>query len=152
MSFFASPHIAADAQAAAEAALVLEQAAEAQLKFVRGQDDEHVACRQGHELPRFAPTKSGRIPKGIRAVGPYADGTFDLIRVCSSCGLELSMYSGPGGRLIENKPRRKYPKGYLAKGMGRIPPKLARAVGWERIEDVVLATATLPPTEEDETA
>ena len=141
---------AADAQAAAEAAATLEQAEAAQLKFVRGQDDEFVACRQGHELPRFAPTKSGRIPKGIRAVGPYPDGTFDLIRVCPSCTMEVAMYSGPGGRLIENKPRRKYPHGYLAKGMGRIPPSLARAVGWERIEDVVLATATPPPTEESE--
>ena len=124
--------------------------ADVQLTFLRNLDDEFVACRQGHELPRLAPTRSGRLPKGIRAVGPYRNGVFDLKLTCASCGLEISMLTGARGAGVDaSKPRRKYPHGYLAKGIGRIAPGLAREVGYERIADVLIATATPAETEED---
>jgi hypothetical protein len=118
-----------------------------QQKFLENLDDKYVACRQQHVLPRLAFTKSGTIPAGIRVVGPYRDGTFDLIRVCA-CGMEVSLFTGKGGRLIEDKPRRRYPKGYLAKGIGRIHPGMARQEGLDRIGDVLFANATPAPEEE----
>jgi hypothetical protein len=116
-----------------------------QEKFLADMDDSYVACRQQHDLPRLAFTKSGKLPKGIEAVGPYRDGTFDLIRRCASCGMQVGLYTGPGGRLLEDKPRRRYPKGYLAKGMGRIHPRMARQEGLDRIGDVLFASATPAP-------
>jgi hypothetical protein len=116
-----------------------------QQKFLENLDDKYVACRQQHVLPRLAFTKSGTIPAGIRVVGPYRDGTFDLIRVCA-CGMEVSLFTGKGGRLIEDKPRRRYPPGYLAKGIGRIHPGMARQEGLYRIGDALFANAT--PVEE----
>lgn len=119
--------------------------AEKQIEFLWDASDEFIACRQQHDLPKFAPTKRGGIPRGMRAVGPYADGSYDLIRVCSSCGLEVGMYTGPGGVLMENKPRRKYPQGYLAKGIGRVSKRRAVAEGYARISDQLIGTAKPAP-------
>jgi hypothetical protein len=59
--------------------------------------------------------------------------------------MQVGLYTGPGGRLLEDKPRRRYPKGYLAKGMGRIHPLMARQEGLDRIGDVLFASATPAP-------
>src|SRR6266516_7839083 len=97
-----------------------------QAEFLRNLDDNYVACRQGHRLPPLAFTKAGKLPKGVRAIGPFAGNVYELIRVCPSCGLEVGLSTGPGGKLLEHKSRRRYPKGYLAKGIGRISPAMAR--------------------------
>jgi len=123
--------------------------AEAQAKFVMGLDDNYIACRQRHQLPPLAFTKTGKLPKGVYAVGPYANGVYDLVRICPSCGLLVSLYTGAGGKLLEAKGRRRYPPGYLAKGMGRIPSRLAMEEGLDRISSELYAGAVRPSGEEN---
>lgn len=120
-----------------------------QVAFLDGLPNGYLGCRQQHRIPRFAPTKSGRLPAGITAIGPYSDGTFDVLRRCESCGLVMVNHTDRDGIMLEGKPRRRYPQGYLAKGLGRIPRSLATGVGYASIADVLIANAAKPAGEQE---
>lgn len=122
--------------------------ADRQAKFVYDLPDDYVACRQGHDLPPFAFGKTGRLPRGISAIGPYRDGSYDILRTCNRCKLILAYHTGTDGRVLEWKPRRKYPQGFLAKGMGRISRTLAYDEGFDRVSGTLLDSAR-KPSEED---
>jgi hypothetical protein len=121
----------------------------AQVAFLQRLDDKFVACRQGHALPRIAPTKTGRLPKNTWAVGPYRDGVYQLWQTCPNCGYRRWMLTGESGSLLlPGKWHPEYPEGYLAKGLGRISSRLATSEGYRRLSELLFAAAIPPPPEE----
>ena len=120
-----------------------------QVAFLGNLAPGYLACRQSHRVPRFAPTRNGRVPAGITMIGPYADGTFDVLRRCESCGLVLVNHTNRDGVMLEGRPRRRYPQGFLAKGIGRISRTLATSVGYDQVADALIAAARKPAAEQE---
>lgn len=81
--------------------------------------DEILGCGgQFHRWPKLLPGK--RLPKGVRTVGPYEEGVFELIETCADCGMERRLITAPNAVLdLPARYTYKQPVGYKTpKGSG----------------------------------
>lgn len=110
--------------------------------FLLHLDDKFLACHgQGHNFPRIKRTRSGKQPRGIRAIRQH-DGSYQLVFICPECGTERELVTLPGGQIdLPARYRYKYPDGYRAPKGAKLTRRDYFAESWRRLlEDLSAET------------
>jgi hypothetical protein len=101
-------------------------------------DDDILGCRgQRHSFPKLRP---GRLPRGLRAEGPYHDGVMELVFTCPDCKTERRLVTAPAGVLdLPAKYSYKYPEAYKSpKGSG-LTRRQCLEETWRRSREELMA-------------